>query len=220
MSDRTSRIAAAVAATMAGLAVMIAVLPLVWAPQGPPELAAPTLVPRPVVTAIFLSVPAAVAGIAVICRSPLMLVVGGLLAFLQSFVAFSGVTLGFLLPALLLIVLGVREGGSPGGPRPSLRQRVTGVLVIGFAVAAWFAVIGTSETVCWVAHLGPDGTPIYRLIPLTDTISVAPSEIGGGCDSGVPTAAGLLTGGVLLLGALALAWLASAAETPAARRTD
>lgn len=205
---------------MAGLAVTIAVLPLIWAPEGPPELAAPTLVPRPIVTAIFLSVPAAVAGMAVIRQSPMMLVIGGLLAFLQSFFAFSGVTLGFLLPALSLIVLGVREGDSPGRPRPSLRQRLTGVLVIGFVVAAWFVQIETSETVCWVAHLGPDDTPIYRLIPVTNTISVGPSEIGGGCDGGVPTVAGLLTGGVLILGALTLAWLASAAEPSAAHRPD
>jgi hypothetical protein len=217
MSATTRRIAGAVAAAMAGLAVMIAVLPLLWDPQDPPDLAAPMLVPRPVLSAILLTVPAAIAFIAVIRKSPLMLVVGGLLAFLQSFVAFSGVTLGFLLPALLLIVLGVREEDRS---RPLRRQQVIGVLVIGLVVAAWLVVLGTGETVCWIARLGPDGTPIYRLIPVTDTITVAPSEVGGGCDSGVPTAAGLLTGGVLILGALALAWLASAAERPTAQMTD
>jgi hypothetical protein len=215
MSTRTRRIAAAISAAMAGLAVTIAVLPLIWEPQASPELAAPMIIPRPILTAIFLAVPAAIASIAVIRKSPLMLVIAGLLAFLQSFVAFSGVTLGFLLPALLLIILGVRAGGSDDRSRPSRRQLATGVLVIGLVVSAWLVVLGTSETVCWIARLGPDGTPVYRQIPLTDTISVAPSEIGGGCDSGVPTAAGLLTGGVLILGALALAWLASAAEIPA-----
>ncbi len=215
MSTRTRRIAAAISAAMAGLAVTIAVLPLIWEPQASPELAAPMIIPRPILTAIFLAVPAAIASIAVIRKSPLMLVIAGLLAFLQSFVAFSGVTLGFLLPALLLILLGVRAGGSDDRSRPSRRQLATGVLVIGLVVSAWLVVLGTSETVCWIARLGPDGTPVYRQIPLPDTISVAPSEIGGGCDSGVPTAAGLLTGGVLILGALALAWLASAAEIPA-----
>ena len=78
--------------------------------------------------------------------------------------------------------------------------------------------IGTGETVCWVASMGPDGTPLYRLIPVTDSLSVGVSELGAGCDSSVPTAAGLLTGGILIIGALALAWLASAAEAPAARR--
>jgi hypothetical protein len=217
MSARTRRIAGAVAAAMAGLAVLIAVLPFIWDPQDPPELAAPMLVPRPVLSAILLAVPAAIAFIAVIRKSTLMLVVAGLLTFLQSFVAFSGVTLGFLLPALLLIVLGVREEDRS---RASRRQKVTGVLVIGLVVAAWLVVLGTGETVCWIARLGPDGTPIYRLIPVTDTIMVAPSEVGGGCDSGVPTAAGLLTGGVLILGALALAWLASAVERPVVQMTD
>jgi len=219
MSARTRRIAAAISAAMAGLAVIVAVLPMVWEPQDSLEFAPPMLIPQPVLTAIFLAVPAAIAFIAVIRRSPLMLVTAGLLAFLQSFVAFSGVTLGFLLPALLLIVLGVRAGESDDRSRSSRRQLATGVLVIGLAVSAWLVVLGTSETVCWIARLGPDGTPIYRQIPLTDTISVAPSEIGGGCDSGVPTAAGLLTGGVLILGALALAWSASAAEVPANQRT-
>jgi len=203
---------------MAVLAVILAALPLAGEPEGSTELAAPTLVPRPFVTAILLAVPAAIASIAVLRRSPLMLVVGGLLAFLQSFIAFSGVTLGFLIPALLLIVLGVREGDAANAARPSLRQRLTGVLVIGLIASAWLVVIGTGETVCWVAHLGADGTPLFRLIPVTDSISVGASELGGGCDSGVPTAAGLLTGAVLTIGALALAWLASAVEAPTTPR--
>jgi hypothetical protein len=219
MSGRTRRIAAVVAAVMAGLAVTVAVLPIVWEPQGSPDLAAPMLIPRPILIAILLAVPTAIAFIAVMRRSPLMLVTAGVLAFLQSFVAFSGVTLGFLLPALSLIVLGVRAGETDDRSRPSRRQLATGVLVIGLVVSAWLIVLGTGETVCWIAHLGPDGMPIYRQIPVTDSISLAPSEIGGGCDSGVPTAAGLLTGGVLILGALALAWLASAAEARANQRS-
>jgi hypothetical protein len=117
-------------------------------------------------------------------------------------------------------MLGVREGDSPFGARPSGRQKVVGVVVIELVVGAWLVVLGTGETVCWIARLGPDGMPIYRLIPVTDTISVGKSEIGDGCESGVPTAAGLLTGGVIILGALALAWLASAAEERAAEVTD
>jgi hypothetical protein len=220
MSGRTRRVAGAVAGAMAGLAVIVAVLPTVWEHQEPPELAAPVLVPRPILTAILLAVPAAIAFIGVVRKSHLTLVVAGVLALLQSFVAFSGVTLGFLLPALLLIVLGVREGESDDRLRPSRRRRVTGILVVGLVVSSWLVLLGTSETVCWIARMGPDGTPIYRLIPVTETINVGGSEIGGGCDSGVATAAGLLAGGVLLLGAFALAWLASTAETPPARRID
>jgi hypothetical protein len=209
-----------VAGAMAGLAVIVAVLPTVWEHQESPELAAPVLVPRPILTAILLAVPAAIAFIGVVRKSHLMLVIAGVLALLQSFVAFSGVTLGFLLPALLLIVLGLREGESDDRLRPSRRRRVTGILVVGLVVSSWLVLLGTSETVCWIARMGPDGTPIYRLIPVTDTINVGVSEIGGGCDSGVPTAAGLLAGGVILLGAFALAWLASTAETPPTRRID
>ena len=220
MSARTRRMAGSIAAAMAGLAVVLAALPLVQHTHQTPDLSAPALVPRPVIVAIFFAVPAAIAAIAVIRGSPLMLVVGGLLAFAQSFVAFSGATLGFLVPALLLIVLGVREGDSPVGARSSGRQKVVAVLVIALVVGAWLVALGTGETVCWIARLGPDGTPVYRLIPVTDSISVGTGEIGGGCDSGVPTAAGLLTGGVLILGALAFAWLASAEDTPVNQMTD
>lgn len=212
--------AGSIAAAMAVLAVVLAALPLVQSTYQTSDLSAPTLVPRPVMVAIFLAVPGAIAAIAVIRGSPLLLVVGGLLAFAQSFVAFSGVTIGFLVPALLLIMLGVREGDSPVGARPSGRQKAVGVLVIALVVGAWLVVLGTGETVCWIARLGPDGMPIYRLIPATDTVSVGIGEIGGGCESGVPTAAGLLTGSVLILGALALAWLASANESRTAERTD
>jgi hypothetical protein len=96
MSARTKQMAGSIAAAMAVLAVVLAALPLVQPTH--PDLSAPALVPRPVIVAIFLAVPGALAAIAVIRGSPLMLVVGGLLAFAQSFVAFSGVTLGFLPP--------------------------------------------------------------------------------------------------------------------------
>jgi hypothetical protein len=209
MSERTRRIAAAVSVAMALVVLLIATTPMRMNAGEPPELGPPTLVSGSILSSILLSVPAIITAIAAVRGSPLMLVIAGMIAVLQSFVAFSGATLGFLLPGLLLLYLGAREGRVPQRERASLRQRLTGMIVICCLVSAWMVALGMTETVCWMAREGTDGTLVYRRIPETNVIHVGPSEFAGGCDSGVPTVEGLMISGVLLAGAIALTWLAA-----------
>jgi hypothetical protein len=194
------------AALIAGLAVTIAALPTIQGGSSQDMLEWPTVIPRPIVMAALLGLPAAIALTGALRGSRSMLFSAGALALLQSFVAFSGVTLGFIIPGIVLITLSRAE--SADTIRSDGRARVAALLVVGLGIAAWFAILATSETVCWMARPGPDGTPVYTRIPETSTISVGPDEIGGGCDGGTLTAPGLLLGGAFGVGALATAWLA------------
>jgi hypothetical protein len=220
MSAHTRRIAAAVSVAMAIVALMIAMAPMRQQAGEPPELGPPALVSGPLLSAVFLSVPAIIAAIAAARGSPLMLVIAGVISLMQSFVAFSGATLGFLLPSLLLLYLGVREDRSREHELASLRQRLTGILVICCLASAWVVALGMTETVCWTAQEGTDGTLVYRRIPETNVIHVGPSEVGGGCDSGVSTEEGLMTSGILIAGAIALAWLAASPDVARVIRSD
>jgi hypothetical protein len=205
---------------MAFVALLIATTPLRLNSGEPPDLGPPTLVSGPILSSVFLSVPAMIAAIAAVRGSPLLLVIAGVISLMQSLVAFSGATLGFLLPGLLLLYLGAREGSVPDRERSSVRQRLTGIIVIGCVALAWVVAFGMTETVCWIASEGTDGALVYRRIPETNAIHVGPSEFGGGCDSGVPTVEGLMTSGILLAGAIALTWLAAGRDVARVIRSD
>lgn len=139
-----------------------------------------------------------------------MFIAAGVLCLLQSVVgAFSGVTLGFVIPGIVLVAMGL-ERAPTASPRPTRRRaRAAGVLVVGLGIAAWIIPFATSETVCWIARAGPDGNPVYTRIADTDTISVGVGDLAGGCDGGTFTLQGLMVGGVLATGALAMAALAA-----------
>ena len=190
------------------LAAGVAAIPLIQGPNGAGELTGPALVPRPVVIALLLGMPAVLAVLGAYHRTRLLLFAAGVLCALQSIVAFSGVTLVFLLPGILLIGAGLEPMGSTS-LWPGRRGWVAVVLVISLGIGAWVVPFVTSETVCWVARPGPVGQPIYTRIPVSDTLHVGIGEIGSGCAGGTFTLEGLLVGGVLGIGALAMAGLAT-----------
>jgi len=205
MKPQRRRLGFVLAATIAALAAVIAALPLIQEGYRPGQLTGPAIVPRPVVIALLLALPAVPAGVAALRGSRPMFIAAGVLCLLQSFVSFGGATLGFLIPALLLILLGVDGGSTPHTPRRAL---LASVLVIGLGIAAWIAPFAMSETVCWTARAGPDGKPVYAIIPNPDTPTKI-GELGSGCDGGAFTLQGLMLGGVLWIGAVAVASLAS-----------
>jgi len=215
MNPRRRRLGFVLAAAIAALAVAIAVYPLVQ-PAGPGEFGWPGIIPRPVVIAALLGLPAGLAAIAAFRGSRPIFITAGALCLLQSFVAFSGVTLGFAIPGILLIVLGLER--TPTASPPTRRRAwLGGVLAVALAIAAWVAPFATSETVCWTAQRGADGNPVYTRIPDTDTLGVGTGDLASGCDSGAFTLEGLMLAGVFAIGALAIAGLAAGS---ADRRRD
>jgi len=197
-----------VAATIAVLAIAVAVFPSIQGANEPGNLDGPAIVPRPIVLAFLLGLPAVLAVIAASRGTRAIFVAAGVLCLLQSFIAFSGITLGFLVPGLILIGLG--RSRAPIEDAAPLRRRdaVAGLLVVALGIAAWLVPFATSETVCWTARAGPEGDLVYTLIPDTGTISLQLDQIAGGCDGGAFTLQGLMVAGVLAVGALAMAWLA------------
>ena len=217
MKPQRRRLGFVLAVAIAALAAAVAALPLIQDGSGSRVFTAPSIVPRPIVLAVLLGLPAALAAVAAIRGSRPIFIAAGTLCLLQSFVSFGGVTLGFLIPALLLILLGVEGGGSAA--RPPRREWLAGPLVVALGIAAWIAPFATGETVCWVARAGVDGKPVYTIIPNSDTLTVAPGELASGCDGGAFTLQGLMLGGVLWIGDVGLASLASR-SAPAPRDSD
>ena len=85
------------------------------------------------VLALLLMLPAAIAAIGAWRRSGPLLIAAGVLCLAQSFIAFSGVTLPFLVPAILLLVLGGRAS-----PVPHPRRAAWGPsLVIALGIGSW-----------------------------------------------------------------------------------
>ena len=149
-------------------------------------------------------------------RSPPILIAAGVLCLAQSSVSFSGVSIPFIVPAFLLLALGV-GAGSAEVPRRALAG---GVLIIVLGFAAWVAPFAMTVTSCWVARAGADVTPIYAPIPVPDgadfgaggghvDLGVEPDEIGSGCDGGTLTFRGAALAAVFGIGAVAVAALAS-----------
>ena len=154
VSDRPARdprrLGLGAAAIIAGYALVVAAIS---ANATAGELRPPETVPAPVRLALLFLLPAAVAAIGAMRRSRPILVAAGVLCLAQSFVAFSGVTIPFLVPAFVLLALGVRSDGTAA----SRRARVGGVVVVLLGFAMWVAPFSLTETTCWVAETEPMG---------------------------------------------------------------
>ncbi len=203
------------AATIAILAIAVAAFPSIQGGNEPGMLDGPAILPRPFVIAFLLGLPAGLAAIAALRDSRATFVAAGVLCTLESVVgAFSGITLVFLVPGILLIGLGLEETREPWPKGSRIRAWIGGFLVLGLAIAAWVAPFATSRTVCWIATAGPDDRPVYRLIEDTGSISLELHDIAGGCDGGAFTLEGLMVGGVLAIGALGMAVVVSSRSDP------
>jgi hypothetical protein len=200
VNPKRRRLGFVLSGTIAVLAVTVASLPLLQ--SGVDSPVGPAIVPRPIVIALLLALPAGLAAIAAFRGSRPLFLAAGVLCLLQSVVAFSGVTLGFVIPGILLVGLGLeRTGSNPG------RAWIAAAFAVGLGMAAWVAPFATSETVCWIASQGPDGSLLYRRVPESDTVTLGLGDVAGGCDGGSFTLEGLLLAGTFAVGALAIAGL-------------
>lgn len=182
------------------LALFVAVLPLLIYR----EPRAPWWMDRPVALVVLFTVPAWVGAIGTIRRRPSLLVTAGVICLAQACVSFSLVTIGFVVPAILLIVVGAgpRSGGATREPR---RAYAASAAVIVLTVAAWVATLGMTEEVCWTSTANPDGSLTYERVAVTDIMTVRPGAAASGCDGGTLTAEGMGVGAVLAIGAVAMA---------------
>ena len=144
------RLGLAAAAIIAGYALVVAAVSA-NAPATT-ELRPLELVPAPIRLALLFLLPAAIGAIGAIRRSRPILVAAGVLCLAQSFVAFSGVSIPFVVPAIVLLALGVRSDGTGS----SWQARASGVVVVILGFAMWVAPFSMTETTCWVLETGAD----------------------------------------------------------------
>jgi hypothetical protein len=179
---------------------------LVYDDAGPPPP-----VPRPLVLGALLMLPAAIAAIGAVRGCRPLLIAAGVLCLAQSFVAFSGVTIPFVVPAVLLLALGIRASDVT-----TARRAVVGsVLVLALGFGAWIAPFASTETSCWTAQAGSDGTVTYTRVPATDNAITGPTFVASGCGGGQLTIAGV---GLSMLFAAGAIVMAAVATTPLERR--
>ncbi|MEO8571301.1 MAG: hypothetical protein ABI553_06325 [Chloroflexota bacterium] len=188
------------------------------------EFSPPEVIPRPVLLAVLGTLAAAVGAIGAMRRSRPVLVAAGIVCLAQSFIAFSGITIPFIVPAFLLLGL----GAEPGEDRTPARAVVGGVLVLVLGLAAWVAPFALTETSCWVARSGAGGGVVYAPIPVPAGMTSGSEgsisgegrlelgDLASGCDGGQLTAQGAGLAAIFGIGAVAMAGLS--AIQPAKRR--
>jgi len=189
------------AALLIGLyAVFVATVPLLIYD----EIRPPWALSRPIALVVLFAVPALLAVIGARTNVRAFVVVGGVLCLLQSAISFSGITIGFIVPALMLLVAGTSERwpDSRGNDPPSM---VAGVASLGLVVGAWIAFLTLTEEVCWYASRAADGSLVFHRTAVTEVMMVPPDQVAGGCDGGTLTFEALAVGAILAIGAVAIA---------------
>jgi hypothetical protein len=156
---------------------------------------------------VLMVLPAAIAVIGARAGVRALVAAAGVLCLMQSFVAFSGVTIAFVVPALILLALAGSERWPAMAPSDPTATTAA-IVVIGLAIGAWIASLTLTEEVCWAAFRAADGTLEYQRIPVTEVMTIPPGQVAGGCDGGALTFEALVVGAVLAIGATAIAMLA------------
>lgn len=207
------RMGLSAAALIATYSLFVAVLPLVLYNDPRP----PWWLDRPVALFGLFCVPAVVAAIGAWYGIRPLLVAAGVLSLAQAYLAFSGVTIGFVVPAAVLFW--AAAAGSTAGTRPRRIAAVAGIMVIALTVAAWVSLLSMTEPRCWAGERAADGTIKTVEVPATDNTLHGPAEVpsgGGGCSSAELTIQGLSISAGLAIGAIAVA----TATTFGGRRAD
>ena len=204
---RTRRLGNQAAAVIAAYSVVVGAISAVAGGAGPGEISPPQAVPRPILLVVLLMLPAALAAIGALEGSRPVLVAAGVLCLAQSLIAFSGVTIPFIVPGFLLVAVGSRGSTI----ETTWRAAIAGVVIVILGIGALAAPFALTQTTCWVARAGADGTVIYTQTAATstDSGSLELGDLASGCGSGELTVEGVGLAGVLGIGAIALAAVAA-----------
>ena len=123
-----------VIALMSGLAVIAFALAILLLARSQGGLEPPQADSRGLASVLLLAAPGLIGLIGAWGRRPTVVVAAGVICLLQSVVAFSGVTLVYLLPAIGFLRAAIDDGGSPSPARPAFLI-VGAILAVPIAVA-------------------------------------------------------------------------------------
>jgi hypothetical protein len=180
------------------------------------ELQPPLVVSRALVSAVLLAAPGLIGMIGVATGRRPVLVAAGVLCLFQSWISFSGVTLAYLVPALVFLRSAADGSRSTSGPirpirvqiavpRVAVAAAIRGVGIVVVVITSWFASFAMTETTCWVGRGTPGGDITWERIPPTNTLTLGPGDVVSTCGSGTPTLTAVIVAGGLLLAALGVA---------------
>ncbi len=152
----------------AGTVALALGLGLVASAAGQSDLGPPETVPRGVALALLFSTPGLIGFLGARSARPALLFAAGILCALQSIVAFSGITLVFLLPALGFLRTATPGRESPSGEvAPGARFRPSRiVLLVALAIPVALLVVrfgGVFAVVALVVAAGVAGPARARL---------------------------------------------------------
>jgi len=170
----------------------------------------PGFLSRGAVLFLTFAVPGLVGWVGATRRRPALLVAAGVTSFVGAFVAFSGVTLIFLIPALLLLVCAVHmQVAEPSRGRaailPALGRAVAACAIVVMLVGAGASTLLLTDDGCWVEYrVGTE--PRIQAVPYTTGEMTVPGNATSmSCSTGVISVRGVGLGGLLWAGALVLA---------------
>jgi hypothetical protein len=206
---------------------LLALVNLVRNPVGPPEP-----VNRGLALGLVYALPAVVGGLGAWAGRRPLLVAAAVACTVGSILSFSGVTLLFLVPALLFAVAAIaprREKTETGGLAAALsgaaaprrgrdwsgvaRGVLLAITLAALMVGSGVSLLALTEARCWIGEESPSGVIDYRIVPDIYGVSV---DKGGsaGCSSADLTVRGAVVAAILGLGALGLAVRATIARRP------
>jgi hypothetical protein len=169
--------------------VLFAMLLSVVALLGGSSSAEPGFLPRPLILLAIYWMPAMVGYLGTVRSRPALLIAASISTFIGSFVAFSGVTLIFIVPSILFAVGAVSieataESGHREGIVGSVGRLVAAVLIAVLLVGAGASALLVTDTGCWNTYAGPGG-PRFELLPYTNELSVPAGATSSGCSTGL-----------------------------------
>lgn len=170
----------------------------------------PGFVPRGAILLIVFALPGLVGLIGTTARRPALLVAAGITSAMGAFIAFSGVTLIFLIPAALLFAGAVRLAAAPAsearqGLLASAAQLGIAAVIVVLVAGAGASAILMTDSGCWSEFPAPAGVRVEPFPYSTGEISVPPGATLTSCSTGIISARGAGLGGLLALAALGLA---------------
>jgi hypothetical protein len=168
---------------------------------------APEALPRGVALFLVYALPGVIAWIGVSRGSKALLAAAALVDLPGSILAFSGATLVFLMPAILLADAAVRIPSRRDGVADVARAAAIGALEVVLIVGAGIAMLFITRPICWITTQTQTGTSV-QVVPFIEGVEMG-GDTGVGCTSAAITPEGVAIGLLLAAAALGLAWFSS-----------
>jgi hypothetical protein len=166
----------------------------------------PGFLPRGAVLLLVFGMPGLVGLIGALRRSPTLQVVASLTSFVGAFIAFSGVTLIFLIPSILFAFGAARLAArGRSGRRPSvggvLGQLLAAGAIVVLLLGGGASALLVTDQACWAEYPGTGSARVEPFPYTTGEITVPGGATSTGCSTGVISARGVGLAAVLWTGA-------------------